>query len=33
MDNEERKKELLDITNKILNKVDTVPLHPNLIYT
>ena len=33
MDNEERKKELLDITNKILNKVDTLPLHPNLIYT
>ena len=28
MDNEEYKKELLDITNKILNKVDTLPLHP-----
>ena len=28
MDNEEHKKELLDITNKILNKVDTLPLHP-----
>ena len=27
-DNEEHKKELLDITNKILNKVDTLPLHP-----
>ena len=29
IDNEEHKKELLDITNKILNKVDTLPLHPN----
>ena len=35
MDNEEHKKELLDITNKMLNKVDTLPLHPkhNSIYT
>ena len=32
MDNEEHKKELLDITNKILNKVDTLPLHPKHIY-
>ena len=29
IDNEEHKKELFDITNKILNKVDTLPLHPN----
>ena len=28
MDNEEHKKELVDITNKILNKVDMLPLHP-----
>ena len=28
MDNEEHKKEVLDITNKILNKVDTLLLHP-----
>ena len=28
MDSEEHKKELLDITNKILNKVDTLLLHP-----
>ena len=28
MDNEEHKKELLDISNKILNKVDTLLLHP-----
>ena len=28
MDNEEHKKELLDIANKMLNKVDTLPLHP-----
>ena len=27
MDSEEHKKELLDITNKILNKVDMLPLH------
>ena len=27
MDNEEHKKELLDTPNKILNKVDTLPLH------
>ena len=28
MDNEEHEKELLDITNKILNKVDMFPLYP-----
>ena len=28
IDNEEHKKELLDITNKILNNVDALPLHP-----
>ena len=29
IDNEEHKKELLDITNKIFHKVATLPLHPN----
>ena len=28
MENEEHKKERLDITNKILNKVDTLKVHP-----
>ena len=32
MDNEEHKKELLDTPNKILNKVDTLPLHAKHIY-